>query len=380
MKVQIINGITGILLMASCATVPVSVAELQDGDLTTTYRGTKGENKICLEWPENISVKNYKIYASGDSCLYDPAQWILEGSVDGKQWKELDRRSGEKFSGRYQCNTYAIAETGDYRFYRLIAESGSGDSLKIAEMELKEEDHVGRWKNFNYPEINFVDQSPETEGSRFYRILVQDPSEYIRAQALKVADILYFSAKDSMPDVRQIDYTLKSFDGISYKGGEPPVVHIVFSTNHVEKSFSESLYKLGYETVGVLSHELTHAYQLEPQGCGSYGTNKTFWACIEGVADAVRTQAGYFDVKALRKPGGNWMDGYKTTGFFIQWLTTKDPDAIRKFNRTCRELPVWSFDGAIKSIFGEEHSIEEMWQEYQDSLVKEQEAKQKTEA
>ena len=39
---------------------------------------------------------------------------------------------------------------------------------------------------------------------------------------------------------------------------------------------------------------------------------------------------------STRKPGGNWMDGYRTTGFFIQWLTTKDPDAIRKFHETVR--------------------------------------------
>lgn len=40
----------------------------------------------------------------------------------------------------------------------------------------------------------------------------------------------------------------------------------------------------------VLLHELTHAYQLEPQGIGSYGTNRVFWAFIEGMADAVRCQ------------------------------------------------------------------------------------------
>ncbi len=368
MKIRII-GLIAIVMLGIACKAPVSVVELTDGDLTTAYQGVKGKNEIRLDMTAPLIVRNYRVYASGEDSRYDPGTWTFQGSQDGSKWIDLDRRSEVEFSGRYQGNTYAVTAPQAYQYYRFTIETTSGDSLRIAEIELEEKDHLADWAGFRYPEINFVNEAPETEGSRFYDILVQNPSDYIRAQALKVADILYFSASDSMPGVEKIDYTIKTFDGVSYKGGEPPVVHIVFSTKHVEKSFSESLYKLGYETVGVLAHELTHAYQLEPRGCGSYSTNKTFWACIEGVADAVRTQAGYFDVDALRKPGGNWMDGYKTTGFFIQWLTTKDPDAIRKFNRTCRELPVWSFDGAIKAIFGEEHSIEGMWQEYQDFLT-----------
>ena len=123
----------------------------------------------------------------------------------------------------------------------------------------------------------------------------------------------------------------------------------------VYKRQNESLYKLDFETRGVLFHELVHAYQFEPKGIGSYSTNKTFWACIEGLADAVRAQAGYFDM-STRKPGGNWMDGYRTTGFFIQWLTTKDPDAIRKFHETVRDLDEWSFDKAMKRMFGDDAS------------------------
>ena len=57
------------------------------------------------------------------------------------------------------------------------------------------------------------------------------------------------------------------------------------------------------------------------------------------------------------------MDGYRTTGFFIQWLTTKDPDAIRKFHETVR-------DKAMKRMFGDDASIEGLWNEYQAFLSK----------
>lgn len=90
----------------------------------------------------------------------------------------------------------------------------------------------------------------------------------------------------------------------------------MYSTQHIEKSARESLYKLDYETRGVLFHELVHAYQFEPKGIGSYSTNREFWACIEGLADAVRAEAGLFDIAALRKPGGHWLDGYKTNRIF----------------------------------------------------------------
>ncbi|KAA6337631.1 hypothetical protein EZS27_014308, partial [termite gut metagenome] len=207
----------------------------------------------------------------------------------------------------------------------------------------------------------------ETEGNRIYTQLVQDPDKYVKYHTQKVAEILFYTADEPMNDVRRINYVLKDYNGISEKSGNPPSVSIVYSTRWVETSAKESLYKLDYETRGVLYHELTHAYQFEPKGIGTYSTNKEFWACIEGIADAVRAEAGLFDI-STRKPGGHWLTGYRTTGFFIQWLTTKTPDAIRKFHHTVRDLDVWSFDNAIKSIFGNTASIEDMWKEYQEYL------------
>lgn len=102
------------------------------------------------------------------------------------------------------------------------------------------------------------------------------------------------------------------------------------------------------------------------------GRIKLFGLVLKAWRMPVRAEAGLFDVKTLRKPGGNWMDGYKTTGFFIQWLTTKDPDAIRKFHQSVRDLETWSFDGAIKYVFGEQQSIDGMWQEYQAFLTSEE--------
>ena len=48
-----------------------------------------------------------------------------------------------------------------------------------------------------------------------------------------------------------------------------------------------------------------------------------------------------------------------------RWLTAKDPDFLRKFNRTALEVIPWSFDGAVKKVLGEEQSIDALWEEYQ---------------
>ena len=154
---------------------------------------------------------------------------------------------------------------------------------------------------------------------------------------------------------------------MSAKGGGRGRVHIFYSTRHIENSYrGKGDDKVMFETRGVLLHELTHAYQLEPQGIGTYGTNKVFWAFIEGMADAVRIANDGFKGEVDRPKGGNYMDGYRTAGYFFVWLRdNKDPEFLRKFNRTTLEIIPWSFNGAIKKVLGEEADIDALWKEYQ---------------
>ncbi len=227
------------------------------------------------------------------------------------------------------------------------------------------------WNTYNVGEIIFEDKAPETEGSKIYHAIISDPKSYIEEKARIVLNTLYFSPEDSIPHCNQIHYTLEDSEGISAKGGGNGFVSIFYSTRHIEKSFvNNDTTKLHYETTGVLLHELTHAFQLEPQGIGSYGTNKTNWAFIEGMADAVRVDNGYFGPND-RPKGGNYMDGYRHCGFFLVWLKNekaKDPDFLRKFNRTALEVIPWSFDGAIKKVMGEQYNIDDLWAEYMKAM------------
>ncbi|WP_010662989.1 basic secretory protein-like protein [Marinilabilia salmonicolor] len=359
----------GILpFLFSCASEPVNkVATLKKHNLEETIYGEPGVNQISLSLQENSPAFSYSIYSSDESSEYDPYRWMLKGSSNKKNWTVIDERENQQFCSRFQEKTYTIQKPGDFEYYR-IEISAKNDSLRFADIRLHSKDLNKNWKAFDYPEVEFNNEAPLTKGSEFYNSLVQYPGTFIRYHARKVAEILFYTDKDSMNNVQKIQYTLKDYKGISAKSGHPPVISIVYSTQHVEQSAKESMYKLDYETRGVLFHEITHAYQFEPRGIGTYSTNKEFWACIEGLADAVRTQAGFFDIDALRKPGGHWLDGYKTTGFFLHWLTTKDSNAIRKFHLTVRDLPQWSFDKAMKQIFGPDSGIEILWEEYQDFL------------
>lgn len=68
-----------------------------------------------------------------------------------------------------------------------------------------------------------------------------------------------------------------------------------------------------------------------------------------------------------RPRGGNWMSGYRQTGYFLYWLSlNKDKDFIRKFNRTAIDVVPWSWDEAMYSILGrdEKNSVKNLWAEY----------------
>ena len=226
---------------------------------------------------------------------------------------------------------------------------------------------LAAWNDYFVGNIIFEDKAPDSEGSRIYHSLIPNPQAYISEQARTVLNTLYFSPKDSIVPVNNLYYTLKDSKGISAKSGGDGEISIYYSTRHIAKSFEgNDTAKVDFETRGVLLHELTHAYQLAPQGIGTYGTNKVYWAFIEGMADAVRVANGGFHGEADRPKGGNYMDGYRRAGYFFVWLRdTKDPDFLRKFNLSTLEIVPWSFDGAIKHILGSEHSIDALWREYQ---------------
>ena len=233
-----------------------------------------------------------------------------------------------------------------------------------------------KWKGYNPGEVTFIDNSPESDGSKIYHRIITDRIGYIQENALRVLQTLYSDPSDkNIPKLKHIRYTIEDYDGISEKGGGGDHVYIRYSTRWIERSFANNdTMKLDYETRGVLYHELCHAYQLEPKNCGSYGDGGEFWCFIEGMADATRLACGCFeqDFNSKDRPKADtWRKGYRVAGYFIYWLQlNKDKDFIRKFNRSAAELETWSWDAALKHILGDkpENGVEALWDEYQKAI------------
>lgn len=225
------------------------------------------------------------------------------------------------------------------------------------------------WKNFKLPKINFKAPYPGSLGTMIYNAIVKDPEVLIAVESRKVLEQLYFSPDEPLiPRRDEIEYKLDNYDGVSafYSSGNSS--GIVLSNQYVENYYKQNgVKKLVEENRGVLSHELTHSFQLSPKGVGDY-SNPIFHACIEGMADAVRVLTGHF-IDADRPKGGTYLDSYRYTGFFIAWLVkNKDKDFLRKFNMSTQYLDVWSFDGAIKYALGEQYNVDALWNEYQKAM------------
>ena len=104
------------------------------------------------------------------------------------------------------------------------------------------------------------------------------------------------------------------------------------------------------------------------------GTQSQRWSCprkscrsfIEGMADDVRVANDGFHGEKDRPKGGSYKNGYRYTGYFLAWIQqTKDPNFLRKFNRTAIELETWSWDAAIQKCLGKQYTIDALWHEYQ---------------
>jgi PKD repeat protein len=113
--------------------------KIYDGLTSTKFLSTFGGDNppIRMSWSPDVPVVAdfYTITSANDAPERDPKAWVLEGSMDGQNYVELDRRSNEQFKARFETKLYTFSNTVAYKYYRLhITEKfGSGSLLQIAE-------------------------------------------------------------------------------------------------------------------------------------------------------------------------------------------------------------------------------------------------------
>jgi PKD repeat protein len=221
------------------------------------------------------------------------------------------------------------------------------------------------WSGFKYPSINYVNEDKSSFGSKLFTMLVPNPDSLFKARILEVCKFLYQKPSE-VRYKKTFDFKLRSDDGVAATGGDAETIDMFMSTTYLSNFFKNcgnNEKVMLDEIIGIITHELVHAYQNSPSG---YPVNTEVFSCIEGMADAVRIQSGYMPFS--RKPGGHWNDGYRTTGYFVNWLVTKDPDFIYKYNLSAGQLKSWSWDQLTQQVFGK--PVIDLWGEYQRYLAR----------
>ncbi|MEU8423209.1 GH92 family glycosyl hydrolase [Micromonospora sp. NPDC048835] len=104
-------------------------ANLADDDPSTKWLVFATTGWVTYQLAEPATVRRYSLTAANDAPTRDPKDFVVQGSNDGTTWTDLDKRTGETFSGRFATRTFSFTNTNAYGFYRLNVTANSGDSL-----------------------------------------------------------------------------------------------------------------------------------------------------------------------------------------------------------------------------------------------------------
>ena len=111
------------------------ISKIADGNISTSFVTGHSEFYILLNNNKPFSLKSYAIVSSDDDAGSDPSAWALYGSNDNNDWRIIDKRTGETFSGRNVRNEYTVSITPTYKYYRLnITANNGGSKTAIAEI------------------------------------------------------------------------------------------------------------------------------------------------------------------------------------------------------------------------------------------------------
>ena len=93
---------------------------------------------LQLRFPGGIAVSAYVLASANDAQDRDPKNWELVGSNDLENWTVLDKKEDYLFTSRFQKVRFDIANTTQYRYYRIniTAIRGGSGLFQMAEWRL----------------------------------------------------------------------------------------------------------------------------------------------------------------------------------------------------------------------------------------------------
>ncbi|MEU1040474.1 GH92 family glycosyl hydrolase [Streptomyces sp. NPDC005907] len=110
---------------------------LVDGESSTKWLTFAPTGWVEFDLDAPVKLVTYALTSANDHDERDPKDWILQGSADGKDWKDLDSRSGESFSARFQTKSYDLAEPAEYRHFRwqVTRNNGASDATQLSDLQ-----------------------------------------------------------------------------------------------------------------------------------------------------------------------------------------------------------------------------------------------------
>ncbi|MGW5098662.1 GH92 family glycosyl hydrolase [Streptomyces nodosus] len=109
---------------------------LIDGEPGTKWLTFASTGWVEFDLDKPVKIITYALTSANDHDERDPADWTLQGSTDGKDWKTLDKRTGESFAERFQTKSYDLAEPAEYAHFRVdFTRNHSGDILQLADVQ-----------------------------------------------------------------------------------------------------------------------------------------------------------------------------------------------------------------------------------------------------
>ncbi|PYC75104.1 ATP-binding protein [Micromonospora arborensis] len=118
-------------------------ANLTDADPSTKWLMFQPSGWVTYQLAKPATVVRYSLTAANDEPTRDPKDFVVQGSNDGSTWTDLDKRTGETFSGRFTTKTYSFTNTSAYGYYRLNITANSGDALvQLADWNISDGSNV----------------------------------------------------------------------------------------------------------------------------------------------------------------------------------------------------------------------------------------------
>lgn len=119
--------------------VKENLVDVEPGSKWLTFKPT---GWVEFDLDEPVKVVTYALTSANDHAERDPTDWTLKGSADGKEWTDLDTRTGETFAKRHETKSYDFSGDTAYRHFRLeiTKNNGAPDALQLADVQFSNGD------------------------------------------------------------------------------------------------------------------------------------------------------------------------------------------------------------------------------------------------